>query len=264
MLLSIITINKNNSTGLKTTIESVISQSFKDFEYIIIDGNSSDESIEVIKKYSESINYWISESDTGIYNAMNKGIRISKGRYLQFLNSGDHFVNEKVLENIFRKPVTSDILYTDCYLSDKVQGIKQMIIPFQLDLLYLIDNSICHGGSFIKRGLFELVGNFSEDYKIISDTEFFIKAFIRRISFTKRDFASIVVESNGISRYNSRLIIEEKEKMLTRVLGSNYTEVYSHMRNFRNQLFFLTRSRIVRFLLKHKGNKYINILIKSF
>ena len=85
---TIITINKDNANGLENTIVSVINQSHCDYEYIIIDGKSTDGSVDVIKKYENSISYWISEKDTGIYNAMNKAIRISKGQYLLFLNPG--------------------------------------------------------------------------------------------------------------------------------------------------------------------------------
>ena len=82
MKLSVITINYNNRDGLKKTIESVVNQTYKDFEYIIIDGGSTDGSVEVLKEYSDKIDYWVSEPDKGIYNAMNKGIDIAKGEYV--------------------------------------------------------------------------------------------------------------------------------------------------------------------------------------
>ena len=87
MKLSIITINLNNAAGLRKTIQSVVNQTYIDFEYIIIDGFSSDGSIEVIKEYADRINYWVSEPDRGIYNAMNKGILKTSGEYIHFLNS---------------------------------------------------------------------------------------------------------------------------------------------------------------------------------
>ena len=101
MKLSIITINLNNDTGLNKTIESVINQTLKNFEFIIIDGGSTDRSVELIKEYAGQINYYVSEPDKGIYNAMNKGIRQAQGEYCFFLNSGDYFVNESVLEKVF-------------------------------------------------------------------------------------------------------------------------------------------------------------------
>ncbi len=96
--LSIITVNRNNDTGLKKTIDSVISQTYNDFEFIIIDGASTDSSAELIRKYSSYLSYWISEPDNGTYHAMNKGIRVSAGDYCLFLNSGDYLLDDKVLE----------------------------------------------------------------------------------------------------------------------------------------------------------------------
>ena len=90
--ISIITINYNNCEGLRRTIESVVNQTCRDFEYIIIDGGSTDGSVDVIKRYADNIDYWVSEPDKGIYNAMNKGIRMATGDYVQILNSGDMFV----------------------------------------------------------------------------------------------------------------------------------------------------------------------------
>jgi len=100
MKLSIITINYNDKEGLRKTIESVLSQTWTDYEYLIIDGGSADGSLDVIREYEDKITYWISEKDNGIYNAMNKGIVKSKGAYLQFLNSGDYLVDNKVFENM--------------------------------------------------------------------------------------------------------------------------------------------------------------------
>ena len=101
MKLSIITINYNNREGLKRTIESVVNQTFTDFEWILIDGGSTDGSKELIEQYSNRFSYWVSEPDNGIYNAMNKGLRAAKGDYLQFLNSGDRLYNAQSLASCF-------------------------------------------------------------------------------------------------------------------------------------------------------------------
>lgn len=101
MQLSIITINRNNAAGLRRTIESVVSQTaFNQIEYIVIDGASTDGSKEVIMEFADKLTYWISEPDTGIYNAMNKGIKVATGEYCQFLNSGDWLAENKVIEDM--------------------------------------------------------------------------------------------------------------------------------------------------------------------
>ena len=109
--LSIITINLNNAEGLRKTIPSVISQTYCDFEYIVIDGGSTDGSVDVIKKYADKLSYWVSEPDAGIYNAMNKGIRKAGGEYCQFLNSGDWLVAPDVTERMAKDMPDCAICY---------------------------------------------------------------------------------------------------------------------------------------------------------
>ena len=110
MRLSVITINMNNRKGLERTIKSVVCQIFADFEYIVIDGASVDGSADVIREYADKIHYWISEPDTGIYNAMNKGILQAKGDYCLFLNSGDALYTTTVLEEVFNQNFSEDII----------------------------------------------------------------------------------------------------------------------------------------------------------
>ena len=98
MKYSIITVNLNNANGLKETIDSVVNQTCYDYEFLIIDGGSTDDSMSIIEQYKDQIDYWASEPDKGIFNAMNKGINVSHGDYLIFMNSGDCFKNGKVLE----------------------------------------------------------------------------------------------------------------------------------------------------------------------
>ena len=100
--ISIITVVYNDVEHIEETIKSVISQDYQNIEYLVIDGNSTDGTLEICKKYSESISRIVSESDTGIYNAMNKGVKLASGEWLFFLNSGDVFYDEKVISNIFK------------------------------------------------------------------------------------------------------------------------------------------------------------------
>ena len=100
---TIITINYNNGKGLRSTIESVINQTFDDVEYIIVDGGSTDNSVDIIKDFSERINFWVSERDGGVYSAMNKGLHHAHGEYVNFMNSGDTFYSPHVLEEIDRQ-----------------------------------------------------------------------------------------------------------------------------------------------------------------
>ena len=175
MTLSIITINKNNVVGLEKTIQSVVCQTSNDFEFIVIDGASDDGSVDIIEKYVDKINYWISEPDTGIYNAMNKGIRKAQGEYCLFLNSGDWLISPETLDNVFREinGKTSDIFYSDRVNCDNTIT----LYPHDLTIDFLVRSTISHQNSLIKRSLFFHHGLYNEQLKIASDWEFFLGEF---------------------------------------------------------------------------------------
>ena len=129
MKYSIITINYNNRDGLENTIKSVINQTCQDFEYIVIDGGSTDGSVDVINKYADKIDYWISEPDKGIYNAMNKGILRAHGEYLNFMNSGDYFYDNEVLEKMYSCCVNDMVVGKDYHFNSKSNSSFITIFP---------------------------------------------------------------------------------------------------------------------------------------
>jgi glycosyltransferase involved in cell wall biosynthesis len=166
-LLSIITVVYNDAANLKKTIDSVKSQSFSDYELVVIDGKSTDGTLVIIESNKEHIASWISESDNGIYDAMNKGIRIACGRYIEFLNAGDVFVDSKSLERIFLNNDNDyDILYGEINLYDK-SGMFLCRVPardFTLDNLKSFGTgTVNHQAFIIKR---ELAPHFSNKYQL--------------------------------------------------------------------------------------------------
>lgn len=153
-LFSIITINRNNAEGLQKTIDSVINQTYPNFEYIIIDGGSDDGSFEIIQNNQSELAYWISEPDKGIYHAMNKGIQQATGEYCLFLNSGDWLV-EGILQTIqeYLKNTTALILYGNLYLAYSIKEFKTLCYPTSLDMRYFFKSTIGHQSTFIHRDL---------------------------------------------------------------------------------------------------------------
>lgn len=197
--ISIITVNYNDASGLERTINSVINQNSLDYEYIIIDGSSTDGSLEVIKKYQEKINYFISEEDSGIYNAMNKGIKVAKGDYLFFLNSGDHFYNTDVISKYIGFLQQEDLVYFNI----EIKGNNSSKIVSYPNILRFSDfyvGGICHQSVFIKKTLFETTGFYDEDLKIVSDWKFFILAlFKHNCSYKKIEETLSTYYLGGIS-----------------------------------------------------------------
>lgn len=232
MKLSIITVNLNNKAGLQKTIDSVISQTFKDFEWIVIDGGSTDGSKELIEKYSEYISYWVSEPDKGIYNAMNKGVRVAQGEYLQFLNSGDSLYSHDTLSLIFNSNPTKDIILGNIISDGKIlKGIGSRKSISLLDFYY---SSVLHPGSYCKRVLFERYGYFDETLLICSDWKFFIvtiilhNASVRYIDKTLVNFDSLGISSK---RENVQRIRTEKTKVLNELIPERILSNYAFLQN---------------------------------
>lgn len=180
MKLSIITINLNNAEGLKKTIESVIAQTYVDFQYIVIDGNSSDRSVEIIKRNESKLSYWVSEPNRGIYGNMNRGLLEATGEYCLFLNSGDWLSRPSILEEAFSDNIHADIVSGDIYFYDNdKQKIKWFVpSPKEITAKPLILGTLPHQATFIKKELFTKLGVYNETLKVVSDWLFFVEALI--------------------------------------------------------------------------------------
>ena len=228
MLISIITINYNNKEGLEKTIKSVRDQSFGDIEYIIIDGNSDDGSKGLINKNKSDFDYYVSEPDNGIYNAMNKGINVAKGDYLLFLNSGDYFTSELALSDFINHiDFEGDIIYGDYKFNN---GGK--IYPDKLTPMYFIKSSLPHQSTLIRKNVFDLFGNFDESFEICADRAFFIKCFLSNsLKFSHINYPLTVFDLSGISndiKYKT-LKQKEDERLFKEYFNIFYDDYINHL-----------------------------------
>lgn len=253
MTLSVITINYNNKTGLLKTINSVIGQKFKDFEYLIIDGNSSDGSIEVLTEYSGRVTFWISEPDTGIYNAMNKGILKAKGDYLLFLNSGDWFCTNNVLSDFTKDIEPYDIIYGNQYLYFPGGNIEENKFSSLLTFnFFAFRNSLPHQATLIKRALFSKHGLYDEQLKMVSDWKFFIMAIYKwNCTYLHKAVFIVYFNKEGISANPKfdNLIDQEQES----VLKAEFPNFFLYKKDVelrRRFLFYYKYSRATKILKK--------------
>ena len=251
--LSIITINYNDSIGLKKTMESIKAQSYKDFEHIVIDGNSNDDSLEVIKSYNYNNLKYISEPDSGIYNAMNKGIKRSQGKYLLFLNSGDVLENKNVVMSVLPYLDKAYSILSGNLIFDEEKGRRLREHPNEISFSYLVGNAISHPSTFIKQELFSKYGNYDENFKIVSDWAFFLKALgLNNETYFKIPVTISVFDTKGIS---------SKEE--------NYEAVYSERRQvlelFFPRVFNNANDTYVfnKFISTNKRFKYLKVIDKS-
>jgi glycosyltransferase involved in cell wall biosynthesis len=254
--LSIITVNKNNAAGLEKTIQSVICQTFVDFEFIVIDGVSNDNSVEIIKKYSEKIYFWVSEPDNGIYNAMNKGIRKAQGEYCLFLNSGDCLVSSSTLESVFNE--INSISPADIYYSDRVNSDgKIWHFPKKLTISYLVSHPISHQNSLIKRSLFIEHGYYNENLNIASDWEFFLKeSWKYKTSFYYIETNISVFDIHGIGSQDTPEHLAEKSKVFQNVFNE-LSDILMEIHNYHKTTYYN--------IIKNYGNtNFLTFLLRSY
>ena len=284
MKLSIITITYNNVKGLSRTIQSVKSQTFRDFEHIIVDGASTDGSFDIIRQYAdEKVRgkrlevkatengkvalkgldtspteaaqplvqqdttsptatqphrvIWISEKDRGVYDAQNKGIRLAQGEYCYFLNAGDTFCNEHVLELIFEpltfnlSPLTStpDVLYGNEIIVDgngnRVGIARGVENPSFVDLY---NSCMKHQASFIHRSLFDKYGMYDADMRICADFDWFFRviAFHDDVTLLYKDVDIAYFENTGLSYHSPELCAKERQQILDRYMSKRMQRDY--------------------------------------
>lgn len=257
MKISIITISKNDHVGLERTITSVISQVHQPFEHIIVEAGGDDISLNILKKYNKRISY-VSETDSGIYNAMNKGIDISKGDYILFLNSGDHFVSESSLDfwvnkisNKKARIYFARILWHSTFNNDISVSDHNYIDQ----TWHLINDNFPHPATLYQKNLFIEFGKYSESYDIMSDYEFNLRLLIE--NKVKFHYTPIIVSTfyaSGVSvnpETSSKRHIENtlirKKYFNKNLLWAAKQNLFKKNTSFLNQLIIiLLRSNLNR------------------
>lgn len=219
---TVITVTYNCEDSIEETIKSVINQTYKNIEYLIIDGKSNDNTIKIIKKYMKLDDRirLISEKDNGIYDAMNKGIINSSGYIINFLNSADKYIEHNAIENIvkiFLSNLSIDILYCNIINGDKIIKYKKGITPIS----FIRRKSICHQAMFIKKDVFEITGLYDLKYKIVSDRDWFIKCYKKNLNINHFNKEYIFFDNTGISSNGSmtNLINDEMREIIINNFG---------------------------------------------
>ena len=223
MTLTIITINRNNEVGLEKTMQSVLSQTCKSFEYVVVDGASTDNSVRIIQRFAKGFGSrirWISEPDKGIYSAMNKGIGMASGIYVQFLNSGDCLVADDVTSRMLAALEKNDnpsILYGNM-LKDMPDGTVIQDRCFsgrKMTFLDFYTGTLNHSPAYIRKNLFDKYGFYDESLKIVSDWKWYLQAIIfGNETPVYCDVDVTIFDMNGISETNTNLNKEERRRVL--------------------------------------------------
>ena len=193
--ISVITVVFNDSTHIEKTIQSVLSQNYSNVEYIIIDGASTDGTLEICKKYENQISKIISEKDTGIYNAMNKGIQNSTGEWIFFLNSGDIFFNDNAISSVMSETINADIIYGKAMTDNKEETFFSKRITKSM---FILERMICHQAIFARRKVFDN-NNFDEKYRIIADRVWLYNCYKQKYLIKPLEKTISVYDTSGVS-----------------------------------------------------------------
>ena len=228
MKISIITVSYNSENFIESCINSIISQSYKDIEYIIIDGSSKDNTLKIIKRYSRYVSTIVSEPDKGIYDAMNKGIKIAKGEIIGFLHSDDMYKNTDVLSkvaNVFKNNASLDACYADLIYVKKTNTSR--IVRYWKSSKFIIGSfsrgwSPPHPTFFVRRSIYERYGNFNLKYPIVSDIELMMRLLeVHNIQTQYVNEIWIKMRLGGLSNKNFKSILKQNQDILRAL--SNHT-----------------------------------------
>lgn len=236
MILSIVTINRNNASGLRNTMRSVLGQGYSNFEFVVVDGASTDGSVDVINEYASAFGgrlKWISEPDNGIYNAMNKGLSMASGEYVEFLNSGDCLIAADVTERMVQSLDANGhppILYGNMVKSFP-DGKRLRDLCFagkEISLLGFYTGTLNHSPAYIRKELFDRFGLYDESLRIVSDWKWYLQVIV--LGGVQPVYANIDVtlfDMTGISETNKDLEKAERGKVLEELVPQAVISDYS-------------------------------------
>lgn len=236
MKISLLTVSFNSEATIRDTIESILSQVYKDIEYIVVDGNSTDGTVNILKSYGSGISKWISEPDNGIYDAMNKAIKMASGEVIGILNSDDFYVNNKIVSSVAREfsDLSIDVVFGDLVFVDP-QDLNKTVRKYSSAKWnphkFAWGFMPAHPTVFVRRKYYEMFGLFKTDYKIAADYELLIRfLYVHKLKYHYLQLTMVKMRRGGVSSRNlmSNIILNKEIIRGCRENGikTNWLKVY--------------------------------------
>ncbi|MCL5961440.1 MAG: glycosyltransferase [Chloroflexi bacterium] len=246
MKVSVITVCYNAEVTIEETLKSVLSQTYDNIEYLVVDGGSTDNTVPIIQRYSDRLAYFVSEKDSGMYEAMNKGISAATGHYLFFLNADDVFFDDSVVEDAAKEflGLDVDLLFGDVFIVDRATGTSFLKSHGGLDKPFFLGNCICQQGIFYKADAFRKCGTFDQTYRIVGDYEWLLRALFKyKLPSKYISVPFAIFRWGGICNSNrfEELHVSERE----RVIRSYFSNLEIRLQRS-SKLHRLARRRIPR------------------
>lgn len=255
MKITIITINRNNAKGLQQTLASVQCQSVQDFEHVIVDGASTDESVSIIRQYAEGKSnvQWVSEPDTGVYNAMNKGIRMAHGQYCNMLNSGDCYIHNQVIAQIESSIQSLNYPPLLVGLTQVVDqhgqvchdGFSKWVNKPILSVYDMLSRNFCQQAAFYSRDVLQEHGLFDEQYKILADYHLNFQLLLHNIVPHYLDYQVVQYQNFGMSASQGDIALSERQHIVARLMPEPILSDYRWMQLWRRKITLLEQRPII-------------------
>lgn len=228
MVLSVITVVYNNASDLERTIRSVLNQTYPHIEYIIIDGGSTDGTLDILDRYADQINTMVSEADEGIYDAMNKGLRLATGDYVLFMNSGDEIYNSKTVEMVFKSSPDADIYYGETELYNENWepiGMRRHRTPAEFTWKsFKYGMNISHQAIYVRRAIAPF---YDMQYKLSADVDWVIKAAKNATKITNTRLVVAKYLVGGLSKKRHSESLKERYAILSKHYG-RFNNAFNH------------------------------------
>lgn len=247
-LVSIVTVTFNAEQFLERTIQSVLNQTYPSIEYLIIDGESTDGTLDIIKKYESQITHWISEKDNGLYDAMNKGIQLAKGEYIWFMNAGDEIYQENTLANVFGNEKNADIYYGETEYRDldrNLMGLRSEVTPHKLPKNLTWQSMrygmvVCHQSIIVKTAI---ISNYQDKlHPFSADIDWVIKSLksAKKVINTQQNLATYL--QGGFSRRHLKKSLSDRFQILKNHFGF-FSTVVAHIWILIRGVFFILKRK---------------------
>ncbi len=262
--VTIVTVVYNGEQEIEDTIKSIVEQTYKNIEYIVIDGASNDNTVSIIKRYDDKIDYWVSEKDNGIYDAMNKAIDLATGDWINFMNAGDTFASHDILEKVFTQNDVSDydVIYGNNYY--KGDNFLKKQIARNLNILYK-GMAFNHQSSFIKLSIIKKY-KFDPIWRIQCEYDLFMKLYLNNYKFKHVNEVVAIYRDGGFSEQNTveRTIERWLINLRYKTLNIDVDTINRHYHSLLNSSIGMdsTRTHKQKFKSKIYLNKFIKKLIK--
>lgn len=246
-LITVITVVLNGDRHLEQAIQSVLHQGYGNIEYIVIDGGSTDRTLDIITKYKDEIDYLVSEPDKGIYDAMNKGINLAHGKLIGLLNADDYYEPDAIesVVNKYKANPSQQILFGNTYMLQEDMNLRY---KHYSHTKYWLGMGICHPAMFVHKDIYKIIGAFNLHYRISADFDFMVRAILKKVMFVPVNKFLVNYRTGGFSAMNLPSTLRENRMIIKKYFNFFSFEHFAYLGLYSKSMTLLFLQKIIKFI----------------